>query len=203
MSLLRNHLEPNELPPEDQGGSDAELVAQAKLGNATAFGLLYRRYANDIYDYAAHRLGTREDAEDATQTIFLRAAQSINSCRTDAAFVGWLYAIARNVITDKLRTRRNVVIPLADTMEFVDVSALPEDLAMRESDRREIREARSRCLNERDRELFDLLVQDLTYAEIATVLGRRVSAVRVRYFRLLNRLRDCLSPGAARKGGPA
>lgn len=203
MSLLRNRLETDDGPPEDQGGSDAELVAQAKQGNANAFGLLYRRYANDIYDYAAHRLGTREDAEDATQTIFLRAAQSINSCRTDAAFIGWLYAIARNVITDKLRTRRYPVVPLADTMEFVDVSALPEDLAIRDAERREIREARNRCLRERDQELFDLLAQDLTYAEIAVALEQRVSAIRVRYSRLLSRLRRCLRLGAERQGGPA
>jgi RNA polymerase sigma factor (sigma-70 family) len=203
MGLLRNRLELDALPPEDQGGSDAELVAQAKQGNARAFGLLYRRYANDIYDFAAYRLSSREDAEDATQTIFLRAAQSLQSCRTDAAFVGWLYAIARHVITDKQRSNRRATVSLIDTMEFEDTGSLPEDLAVRSSERREIRDARARCLSERDRELFDLLVQDLTYAEIAVVLNRRVAAVRVRYSRLLDRLRICLGRGVSRVRGQA
>ena len=50
-----------------------------------------------------------------------------------------------------------------------------------------------------ERELYDLLVQDLTYAEIAIALDRRINAVRTRYWRLLDKLRFCL--GLLTKGG--
>jgi RNA polymerase sigma-70 factor (ECF subfamily) len=70
-------------------------VAQARLGDPRAFALLYRRYLDQVYDYCHHRLGTREAAEDATQTIFLKALGSIQTCREGDLFAGWLFAIAR------------------------------------------------------------------------------------------------------------
>jgi RNA polymerase sigma-70 factor (ECF subfamily) len=192
VGLLRNCPQPNAPPSEDSGGSDAELVAQARQGDARAFGLLYRRHVNAVYDFSAHRLGHREDTEDATQTIFLRAAQSLQQCRDDEAFVGWLFAIARNDVTDKLRSRRAPAAPLTEDLEVEDPASPPEELAIQSSQRTELREARARCLNDAERELYDLLVQDLTYAEIAIALDRRINAVRTRYWRLLDKLRACL-----------
>jgi RNA polymerase sigma-70 factor (ECF subfamily) len=147
------------------------------------------------------RLGQREDAEDATQIVFLRATESLQNCRDDSAFVGWLYAIARNVITDKQRMRKSNQTRLGDDDEIEDANALPEELAIRSVQRDELREARAHCLNDQERELFDLLVQDLTYKEMATALGKRVGAIRTRYWRLLDRLRSCLSHGTTREGG--
>lgn len=191
MGLPRSRLLLDESPP-DAPGDDALLVAQAKGGDARAFGLLYRRHVEAVYDFAAHRLSHREDAEDATQTVWLRVALSIHHCRDEAAFRGWLFAIARNVVTDKLRTRRVPTMTLADGLEITDPAALPEELAVRGAQVGELRAARARCLDNPERELYDLLAQDLTYAEIATALDRRVNAVRTRYWRLLAKLRRCL-----------
>lgn len=88
MGLLRSRPQPSAPPPQAPGGSDAELVAQAKRGDARAFALLYRRYLDQVYDYAAHRLDGREAAEDATQTIFLRAVASLKDCRDETVFAG-------------------------------------------------------------------------------------------------------------------
>jgi RNA polymerase sigma factor (sigma-70 family) len=199
MDLPRNRLRTNAALLEDPGGSDAALVAQAKHGDAWAFGLLYRRHVVAVYDFAAHRLGHREDAEDATQTVFMSAAQSIHRCRDDDAFVGWLFAIARNVVTDKLRTRRKPTVALTEDLQVEDSVSPPDEMAILSTQRGELREARARCLNDAERELYDLLVQDLTYAEIAVALDRRVAAVRTRYWRLLDKLRICL--GLFAKGG--
>jgi Sigma-70 region 2 len=84
VGFLRNLLPTNEELSQDPGGSDAELVAQAKRGNSQAFALLYRRYLDQVYDFAANRLESREAAEDATQTIFMRAVASLPQCRDDA-----------------------------------------------------------------------------------------------------------------------
>jgi RNA polymerase sigma-70 factor (ECF subfamily) len=182
----------DEAPPEDPGGSDALLVGLAKGGDTAAFGTLYHRHVEAVYDFAAHRLGHREDAEDATQTVFLRVAQSLPSCRDDEAFRGWLFAIARNVVTDKLRARMVPTATLSDHPEIEDAATPPDDLAIQAAQRSELRDARDGCLNEAERELYDLLAQDLTYAEIAAALNRRINAVRTRYWRLLDKLRWCL-----------
>jgi RNA polymerase sigma-70 factor (ECF subfamily) len=192
VGFLRNRAHENEPPPEDPGGSDAELVSQAKLGDARAFGILYRRHVTAVYDYSAHRLGHREEAEDVTQTIFLRAAQRLHQCRNDEAFVGWLFAIARNVVNDKLRSRPAPAALWNEELEVADPALPPDEIAIRSSQRTELREARARCLSDGEREFYDLVVQDLTYAEIAVALNRRVAAVRTRYWRLLDKLRACL-----------
>src|SRR3954464_7995140 len=83
------------------------LVARAKCGDREAYTVLYRRYLDDVYRFALARLGTREATEDAVQTIFVRALTALPSCQENAAFVGWLFVIARNVVTDQLRTRRH------------------------------------------------------------------------------------------------
>jgi RNA polymerase sigma factor (sigma-70 family) len=126
-------------------------------------------------------------------------AQSIHQCREGAAFRGWLFAIARNAVADELRARRFPTTSLADEFDAVDPAMPPEEVAIRAAQQGELRAARARCLDDGERELYDLLAQDLTYAEIAAALGRRVNAVRTRYWRLLDKLRRCL--GVLGKGG--
>ena len=200
MSLLQNHLDMDDSHPVDRASNDTDLVAQARAGDGHAFTSLYRRHVPSVYRYALFRLHLREDAEDATQVIFLRAAQSLDQCRSDDAFVGWLFAIARNVITDKQRVRKIQTFSLVEDDEIEDPRTRPDELAIRSAQREELREARSRCLNDADREFFDLLIADLTYDEMAVALNKRVGAIRTRYWRLLDRLRACLERGAPREG---
>ncbi len=82
--------------------TDAELVAQAKLGDREAFGELVRRYQGAAYAVARAVTGHHEDAEDAVQDAFVTALQRLDGCRDPAKFAGWLLAIVRN-------TARNVV----------------------------------------------------------------------------------------------
>jgi DNA-directed RNA polymerase specialized sigma24 family protein len=87
-------------------GVVAGLVARAKDGDGEAFGQLFDHYVGEVYAFVAVRLVDRQTAEDVTQTIFVRALQSLASCRDDAAFPGWLFAIARNIVTDTYRSNR-------------------------------------------------------------------------------------------------
>jgi RNA polymerase sigma-70 factor, ECF subfamily len=196
---LRNRAEANDEPPEDPGGSDSELVARAKRGDAQAFGLLYRRYLDQVYDFAAHRLDSREAAEDATQAIFLRAVTSLDHCRNEQLFAGWLFAIARNVITDSYRSRRYTTQPL-DTAPDVADPALALDLLVIHADsERELREARIHCLSASERELLDLRLQGLSDKEIAIALGRGHGAIRTAQYRLVLKLRECLGDNVRAK----
>ena len=194
MGLLRSRPPTNDAPPEDPGGSDAELVAQAKQGDAQAFAFLYRRYLDQVYDFAAHWLPSREAAEDATQTIFLRAVASLKDCRDERVFAGWLFAIARNVIADSYRSRHHATspLPLDSDLEVEDPAATPEDLALQAAWERELSELRKHCLNPGERELLDLRLQGLNDREIATALGRGYGAIRTAQYRLILKFRQCL-----------
>jgi RNA polymerase sigma-70 factor, ECF subfamily len=86
--------------------SDGELITRSAEGDRDAFELLYRRYSRPVFGLALRRLGDRGRAEDAVQETFAsiwRAARSYRPERGPGA--PWLYAVARNAITDRGRAR--------------------------------------------------------------------------------------------------
>jgi RNA polymerase sigma-70 factor (ECF subfamily) len=175
-------------------GEQVALVLRAKAGDRAAFTALYQRYVADVYRYALARLSTREAAEDATQAIFLRALAALPQSREPGAFVGWLFAIARSVVTDQLRARRHQTDAIPEEPEWLDTGPSPEEQAVRNEARLFLLEARARCLNDRERELFDLLLTELTDKQIADALGRSHGAIRTAHSRLIGKLRDCMGP---------
>ncbi len=192
VSWLRSQT-PAIVPPSlDPDGGDAELVAQAREGDARAFALLYRRYLNQVYDYCRHRLGTREAAEDATQTIFVKALGSVGTCRDGDLFAGWLFAIARNVVTDAYRAGRVGSVDIDDRPDIADPARSPEESAIAADWTRRLHRLREECLKRDDRDLLDLRLQGLTDREIAVALDRSHGAVRVAQHRMVKRLRDCM-----------
>ena len=137
------------------------------------------------------------------QIIFVRVLTALPSCHENAAFVGWLFVIARNVITDQLRTRRHQTDSIPDDALWADTGPGPEEVAMQGEARRFLLAAREKCLSTGERDLFDLLLTELNDKQIATALGRSHGAVRTAHWRLLSKLRECLGPLAGSPlGGP-
>jgi len=168
-------------------------VAQAKLGDTAAFTYLYRRYVARVYDYAVWRLLDRHVAEEVTQEVFFRAFRGIAGCRDDTSFAGWLLGIARFVIADQYRAAPPATAALDASLEQEDPEPLPEDQVLQAERHNELRAAREHCLSPSERELFDLLLADLTDREIAVALGRRYGAVRTAHWRLVSKLRVCFA----------
>jgi RNA polymerase sigma-70 factor (ECF subfamily) len=177
------------------GALVADLVGRAKRGDGEAFGLLYDRYVGEVYAFVAVRLSDRGAAEDATQTIFVRALQSLASCRDDAAFPGWLFAIARNIVTDTYRAARfrpETLDTDDESFDPEDAALSPEEVVLQRDDAHALHQARERCLSAGERELFDLLLTDMNDKQIAQALGRSHGAVRTAHYRLMAKLRECL-----------
>src|SRR3989338_1300039 len=85
------------------GDDDAVWVAKARRGDADAFGELVPRHRRRAYQVAMGMLGHPETAMDLTQEAFLRAYQSLDRFRGEAAFFTWLRRIVTNVCLDHLR----------------------------------------------------------------------------------------------------
>jgi RNA polymerase sigma-70 factor (ECF subfamily) len=186
--------------PDDRDDSDAVLVAQARQGDTQAFALLYRRYVGKVYEFSHYRLGSREAAEDATQTTFLRAYGSLKSCRDGERFAGWLFAIARNVVNDSWRVRQHVVMIADEWGNLPDEAESPEDSAVRADASSALRLARERCLSPAERDVLDLRLQELNDRQIAEALGRSHGSIRTMQHRMLKKLRHCLGIATAPKG---
>jgi RNA polymerase sigma-70 factor (ECF subfamily) len=89
--------------------SDTEL-AEISRYDAEAFGILYDRYADQVFRVVYHRLNDRSDAEDVTAEVFFKALRAIDGYRPSRApFWGWLHRIAANAVVDHVRARRATV----------------------------------------------------------------------------------------------
>src|SRR5881409_2442986 len=86
--------------------TDGELIQLAATGDRSAFETLYRRYARSVFGLALRRLGDRGRAEDAVQETFASVWRGAGSYRPERGPGGpWIYAVARNAIVDRSRTR--------------------------------------------------------------------------------------------------
>ncbi|HYZ77984.1 MAG TPA: sigma-70 family RNA polymerase sigma factor [Gaiellaceae bacterium] len=143
---------------------------------------LYERYASRIFGYCLHRLGSREEAEDAVQTTFLNAFRSLSRGVVPESESAWLFKIAENVCLSRHRAsfrRRRVEAPadLRAVEETVAAPARPdEELIPLEGALADMPETQRRALLLRE-------WQGLSYREIAAELEVSQSAVETLIFR--------------------
>jgi RNA polymerase sigma-70 factor (ECF subfamily) len=88
---------------EDQ---DAALVARCLEGDQEAFETLLDRHQRAIYNLAYRMLASAEDAEDVTQTVFLKAFEKLDRYNADHRFFSWIYRIGINESIDALARRK-------------------------------------------------------------------------------------------------
>src|SRR5215216_2528919 len=98
----------------DQQANELGWIEQALRGDQAAFGQLMHRYAGAVYNLAYRMLGNAQDAEDASQEIFLRAYTRLASFDRTRRFSTWLLSIASNYCIDRLRRRRFAWMTLDD-----------------------------------------------------------------------------------------
>jgi RNA polymerase sigma-70 factor (ECF subfamily) len=107
--------------------TDGELIQRVGSGDAGAFELLYRRYSRSVFGLALRRLGDRMRAEDAVQETFAAIWRSARTYRPERGpGAPWLYAVARNAIVDRARSKSE---PPAEAPETASLELGPEDRA--------------------------------------------------------------------------
>src|ERR671931_1059784 len=108
-SASADHGEKEAEPGRDQHAptlTDGQRTKRVGAGDAGAFELLYRRYARPVFGLALRRLGDRMRAEDAVQEAFAAVWRSARTYKPErGAGAAWLYAVARNAIADRGRSR--------------------------------------------------------------------------------------------------
>jgi RNA polymerase sigma-70 factor (ECF subfamily) len=92
---------------------------------------VFARYVDPVYRFLYTRVGNREDAEDLTSEVFLKATRQLDSARPEASVAQWLFTVARTVLADHWRRyyRGGAPLPLDDqrAADIVDHSAGPSD----------------------------------------------------------------------------
>ena len=96
----------------DGFGPDPDLVLRILAGEEALFEVLVRRYQARVVAHVARMVGSREDAMDLTQEIFLKVFGALDRYKPEFKFSTWLFRIAGNAAIDHLRKRRPRTVPL-------------------------------------------------------------------------------------------
>ncbi|MCR4398705.1 MAG: sigma-70 family RNA polymerase sigma factor [Firmicutes bacterium] len=179
-------------------GNAEEMVRRAKAGDRSALEALISANEKRLYNFIYRLTGDPDDAADLTQETFLRVCTSIRYFRGDASFVSWLYRIASNVCVDRARRRArrqtlslDAPVVLEDgecSWVLRDRSPEPGDLAEQTEVREVVRLAIATLPSDYRTVVVLHDLQDLSYREIADVVGCPIGTVKSR----LNRGRSAL-----------
>jgi RNA polymerase sigma-70 factor (ECF subfamily) len=169
---------------------EQELVERAKL-EPQAFGELYERYLDRIYNYIFYRVGNNHDAEDLTARVFHRALASLPRYRHQGApFSAWLFRIAHNLLANFYRDQsRQRVVALDDLTVVAASPDSPERVAESNDEQRALWSAIAQLHPERRDLLFMKFAEGLSNAQIGEIMGRSEGAVKSLYHRTLQALR--------------
>ncbi|GAB6267954.1 MAG: RNA polymerase sigma factor SigW [Smithella sp.] len=180
--------------------SEAEIVAKVLNGDRQAYALLVEEYKTPIYNLAYRMTGNSQDAEDLAQETFLRSFNQLFRYDTKRSFFTWLYTISLNIIRNHLRKnsnrRRNDFRQgekISGTGEFDDKRFTSQESQVIDEGRKEREEKLESCLQKLSPELRELMIlrfyQELPFEAIAEITGLSLSAIKMRVYRGLEKLR--------------
>jgi RNA polymerase sigma factor (sigma-70 family) len=157
--------------------SDDQLVALFRAGHDEAFGAIHDRYRQRLIAYARQMLGgSRSDAEDVLQDVFLRAYHALRVDARPVTLRAWLYRVAHNRCIDQLRR------PTPAAADIFDLNRVPQqdpiDAAERREDLRRLIEDVRRLPEQQRSALLMREMEGLTYNELSEALGVTVPAVK-------------------------
>ncbi len=181
-----------EEPLEDAGPQDSELVLKAQQGDVHAFDVLVERYHDKIYGLTYNMTSNREDAEDLTQEVFVKAFEALPRFKGKSSFYTWVYRIAVNKTINyrKKRNRKRALsldsfdqdIKLDDAYHEMTAKGSPlRNISLSELQKK-LNEALQH-LSEKHRTVVVLHdMQGIPHDEIAKMVGASVGTVRSRLF---------------------
>jgi RNA polymerase sigma-70 factor (ECF subfamily) len=174
--------------------NEEDILLRASLGDRDAFGHLYERYVERIFNYVYYRTGNVHDAEDLTARVFQRAMNHIkNYTDRGVPFSAWLYRIAHNLVANWHRDRsRKQEIPLDDLPILQTKGDHPEKNLVRSQEQDALLRMIRKLPGERQNLLILKFVENMSNAEIGAIMGRSEGAVKSLYHRTLLALRDQL-----------
>jgi len=176
--------------------TDEELVARTNGGDSESFNELIRRWERPIYALAYRQIGREEDARDVCQETFLRAYRALHAFRGQSKFSSWLYRIAINLCRDWMRReRRTPVIQPPEDVDLMDLAAANgpsesiEDRIARHDMSRAVERAMAVLPDEQRTAIVLKEYHELTFQEIADLVGCPLSTVKTRLYQGLAVLR--------------
>ena len=167
--------------------SSEDLMTRIAKGDADALEILVNRHQTSVLNLIYRFIGDKTQAKDLAQEVFLRVWQAAKTYRPEAKFTTWIYRIATNVCFNELKSARrrrwfqfrrfNEENEGSIEETFSDGSPTAEDLLLEKERSRQISDALQSLPDNQRMALVLKRYDDLSYAEIAQIIGCSVSAV--------------------------
>ena len=165
-----------------------EIVRQAQTGNQEAFGQIYNLFFERIYKFIFFRTKQKEEAEDLASLVFLKVWQNLKKYKfqNDAKFSTWLFQITRFTLIDFYR-RQKPQVSLENIGELRDLDKLFVETQINEVKERLL------LLPEKYQTVITLkYFEDLSHKQIAEIMGKTSTGVRVMLHRALKKLANLM-----------
>lgn len=188
-----------EIKPADPNVcAEAEWIRLAQSGDQFAFASLVELHQDHVYNLAYRILQNAEEADDATQEVFVKVWQAMAAFRGDSKFTTWLYRIVHNHCLNRLRATKSAPKTVSAQTSFEEgddeehdlLSNLPGDKAadpgylVESRERRQLIWKQVEQLPPKYRSIVTMYyVQELSYEEIASVLELPVGTVKTHLYR--------------------
>jgi len=176
------------------GQNDNEIISKVLSGDQQAYAGLVNRYQNYVFTLSLRFTKNREDAEEVSQDIFIKAYRALADFKGNSKFSTWLYTIVNNTCITFLRKKRlqthsldkEGVFEVADNQD----SGLRANLVEQKSRVAMVNEA-IKMLNTDDAEIITLFYKsEQSLDEIAQILGLETNTAKVRLHRARARLKE-------------
>ncbi|MEJ2757418.1 MAG: sigma-70 family RNA polymerase sigma factor [Anaerolineales bacterium] len=172
------------------------MIDRAANGDEEAFGDLYERYLEPIYRYVYYRVPTPEEAEDLTETIFLRAWETLVMKKNTKIenFKAWIYRIAHNLTVDFHRKKKPIQMESSQMGATIQPdSPNPEIEVQKKLSEQSLNKAIEKLEETFQNVIVLRFFNKLSHAETAEVLGIKEGNVRVIQYRALKKLQTYLN----------
>jgi len=173
-------------------GDEAGLIYDAQAGDREAFSSLVERYWERLYRWLCHLTRDGHIAEDLAQESFMKAFAALDSFRAGSNFRAWLFRIAHNNFVNQRRAMRHNRQPLSQ--DWPEDSAGPEEEALSRESLQLLAEAVSKLPIDFRSALMLRAEADLSFKEIADVMGITEQTARWRVFKARQKLMTVLEP---------
>ncbi len=172
--------------------SEEDEIKKAKK-NLKDFNVLYDRYYVRIFQYIYQRVQTESQAADITSETFIKAMENLKSYKFKGVpFASWLFKIARNEVY--LQHKKDSKIRQVN-FKTNDIILIAEEIEEKGINKTEVLIAAIKQLNSEETDLIEMkYFEKRSYAEMATILDLTENNVKVKTFRVVQKLKTFIHP---------
>jgi RNA polymerase sigma-70 factor (ECF subfamily) len=176
------------------GPTDMEIIQQVLQGQQSSFAVLVERYQNFVFTIVLRYVKSREDAEEVSQDVFVKAYRSLADFKGASKFSTWLYTVATTTCLTYLRKNRLEVQSLDNEKVFAVADNIDSGASANQIEGKNravmVNEA-IKLLSPDDAQVITLFYKgEQTLDEIAQIMGKEVNAVKVQLHRARARLKE-------------